>query len=274
MINLIGGGILTWYSFFKKWEVVSLSPIWLIFIVFSFFISYLFFFFLVLRFYHIKHLALQNSLHTINHFIRDKLIYYANQNKLKQSIQNFFSVFADQLCNQIKECFCLLTGDDSINCAIRIAVKPDENDKSSKPDYITIGRSSGLNQNRNKTSEPIHANEGVSRIFIEEKDSHGVLICHDIDQLASSGGYKKTYNDEHFSNDFKTFITAPINGLEENRKIMLGLLFITSKNDPFKIKHVDSLCAIADVIGIAFPQFIDLFKKRRKDEDNKNIRSF
>ncbi len=61
-------------------------------------------------------------------------------------------------------------------------------------------------------------------------------------------------------------MVSPINGLDGKKKTMLGLIYITAKNDPFGRQHVDSLSAIADMLGIVLPQFIKIFSTNWKNK--------
>lgn len=93
-----------------------------------------------------------------------------------------------------------------------------------------------------------------------------MLIYHDLDEANTFGLYKKTRNDELYSLDVKTLMVAPINGLDTLRKkerVMVGLLYVTSKRDSFRSEHIEPLSAIADMLGIAVPQITEFIWDKR-----------
>ena len=132
--------------------------------------------------------------------------------------------------------------------------------------YITRVRTSGLNKNRETTSEPIIANQGIPRYLIE-KGCQEILIYVDINEAIELGLFKKTKSEEKYPNEIKTMIVCPLNAWDGSRKSMIGILYITSRKDNvFSEKHVDSARFIADTLAnsISFSTMLHKMITKRK----------
>jgi hypothetical protein len=210
-------------------------------------------------------IELQEDLHNISHFLRDaifraKCIGLNLRMETDQVGKVFFNDFNNQLANRVKNYFSKLIDDSTIECAIRIAEKTG-NSNGTIVHYVTVGRSDGFNPSRTETSEPIPANKGIPRFFAE-KGSRGALIYHNLKEADEVGAYFMTKNDDIYKSDVKTIMVSPIKGLEEGKippqKSVLGLLYITSQRDPFSQRYVEPIRCFADLLGIAFPQIVEI----------------
>jgi len=53
--------------------------------------------------------------------------------------------------------------------------------------------------------------------------------------------------------DIKTLMIAPINGYIDEEKGMVGILYVTSAENPFMQMHLEPLMAFADSLGLVYP---------------------
>lgn len=191
-----------------------------------------------------RSLGMKHSLHMIAHMIRDKQV-SLHEN---ESIPNIEDV-TKNLCLIISDYFQILTDEEDIGVAIRVAIK--------KPDgiyYRTIGRA-GLNENRSNTSEDLACNEGLAMFFNSEAGRHGVLVINDM--KGAKDVFKYDFNSKSYPNDITTMMTCPINGWDGNGKGMLGILFVTSrKKRIFGEKHTDSMGFISDALATILSDMI------------------
>lgn len=72
-----------------------------------------------------------------------------------------------------------------------------------------------------------------------------------------------TENDKNFNGEINALLVAPVNGFDGEKISMLGLLYVTSIKDIFGRKNVDSIGAIADILGIAFSRIIPCLFARK-----------
>ena len=78
----------------------------------------------------------------------------------------------------------------------------------------------------------------------------GVIFIRDIPAAIEMGWWKECKTDA--LPDVKTLLIAPINGYINGQKHMLGLLYVTSPHDVFRLIHAEPLKALSDLwIGIS-----------------------
>ena len=208
----------------------------------------------VIGFYYLRDrskrsLDIKFYLHNLTHHLRD---HYIKLNKERKKVNpttrlnnDFLYAFIEEICNNIKNYLEKLFYDDSLEVAIRIAVKNDQKEIV----YKTLGRSRGLNNNRAKSSEDIAITEGIPSFF-RKKDSQGILRYNNLKKAAELQAFKLTMNEKKFPDEIVTMLVAPLNSWDGNSKNMIGLLHITSrKENSFKIKHIDSIKFVADMIS-------------------------
>lgn len=143
---------------------------------------------------------------------------------------------------RIAEYFRNATDDPSIGCCIRLAAEPDS--------YVTYGRSKRLNPNRAQLSQPIPADQGVARL-LRIKNKLGVYFFRDIPQAVDVGAWLAMPSDSF--TDIKTLMISPINGYIQGEKGMVGILYVTSAENPFMQMHLEPLMAFADALGFVYP---------------------
>lgn len=209
--------------------------------------------FIYLRDRSIRSLNIKYYLHQLSHLIRDEQTKihqrkYSTKEEINEEITNFLYGISEI----IKVYFCLLTNDKSIEIAIRLAVLKDNNIV-----YKTYVRSTGLNPNRRLASEDIAINEGLPKFLRSDHNAQGVIIYHDFIMAAQKGAYKTTKNDTKFPNEIKTAMVAPMNAWDGTKQDMIGILFVTSKNNnTFSAKYVDSVAYVADIVASAISNCI------------------
>lgn len=194
----------------------------------------------------IRSLSIKYQLHMIAHTIRDRYlnINSANKNIDIESISNGF-------CNLIQRYFSLLTNNDRIGVAIRIARKV-----SGKVAYVTVGRE-GLNLNRAQSSEPLYEDQGLAKILNDKIGRKGMLIINDIDEAGRIGAFMKQKNDTDFPSDYVTMMVSPIIGWDGRSKGMLGILYVTAKEPGvFSEKHTDSMGFVTESLANIYSELL------------------
>lgn len=220
----------------------------------------------------IRSLDIKFMLHQFMHDMRD---YHSRLFRYKKEIhknkdRDFTSEYSEHLlciANHIRELFRRLINNSSIEVAIRLAYPIER--QEGNVEYITRVRTSGLNQNRSETSEPIKANKGIPRYLIEKK-SHEVLIYQDIKQAIEFNLFQKTENEEKYPDEIKTMIVCPLNAFDGIRCSMIGILYIVARDENlFKEEHVDYARFVSDAtansISIATMMYkiINSFSKKK-----------
>uniref|UniRef100_UPI004055D949 hypothetical protein n=1 Tax=Candidatus Electronema sp. TaxID=2698783 RepID=UPI004055D949 len=271
----------TWFSLFLIFFIVLSSFLWyatplfnnkghifyLIAVsVFIFIISITYARYRIVRSLEIKHL-----LHRFAHEIRDE---HSNllERIYERKAYNFLDWYLSHLKSLVKwtqEYFRKITKDNTIEVAIRIAF-PSESEQGNVV-YKTVARTDGLDKNRESTSEPIAANEGLPKYLIEN-NRRKILIYNDINKAIEKGVFKKTRSEEEFPNEIVTMMVAPLNGYDGKRKSMIGILYVTSrKKNVFREDHVDCMKFVADKISDTVSISIEMGKLFNKPTRKKNV---
>lgn len=220
----------------------------------------------VMRSLEIKHL-----LHQFAHDIRD-----GHSNLLKRIHERNANGFLDWNLSHLKslvrwtqEYFRIITKDNTVEVAIRIAFSSET--EQGNVVYKTVARTDGLDKNRESTSEPIAANEGLPKYLIEN-DRRKILIYNDINKAIEKGVFKKTRSEEAFPDEIVTMMVAPLNGYDGKRKSMIGILYVTSRNkNVFREDHVDCMKFVADKISDTVSISIEMGKLLNKPTRKKNV---
>lgn len=215
--------------------------------------------FVYLRHRTVKSLRVKSILHRISHETRDSLshVYEVTQPKPGKRAkgegalhQRHLFGISDRLCALIAEYFEAITGDSSVGCAIRLGVDL-PGDGKCKVEYVTVGRSARLNASRGVSSDAIPSNVGIPAFFAsDERACQGVLFYTDIKEAARNQAYHLTRNDSLFPDDFTAMMVAPLNEVRSNRRLLIGLLCVTSKSGAaLKSKHIDLFKFLADLLA-------------------------
>ena len=211
----------------------------------------------------IRSLNIKYYLHQLSHDIRerqtelhDKLS--PGKKYSKGKLRKELEILLKEACENIASQFRLLTGDETVSAAIRLAVYDDNADEIV---YKTFARTKGLNDKRKKTSEPISIKEGIARFLREDKKAQGVLVYNDLQVAANGGSYKITENDRKYPNEIVTMMVAPLNAWAGTQEDMIGILYVTSrKSNVFSPVHVDQIAAAADLTAVAVASSIELVR--------------
>lgn len=188
-----------------------------------------------------------HHLHTLCHNLRDHAACVLGDGKQSNGKQALFSKLNNEIAQDIADYFRLLTGDSTVTCAIRLAFECENGDR----EYITMGRSKGMEAIRESRSKPIPADEGLPGKLCSAQ-YHGVLMIASIKKAIETLEYFKTPNDD--LPDCKSAIVCPINGWGDGTKEMVGILSVTSRNlGGFSQWHTTSMKAIADLLGLVYP---------------------
>ncbi len=214
-------------------------------------------FLLITRKHRLIQLESDLRLHALIHSARDHASSILSCNSYEQCVQRFHAfhgMFVEHVADFFRERIC----DKSVNSAIRLAEHVD-----GRRCYVTRGRSNGLDPSREQNTEPIPSDTGLARA-LTDKDMLGAYLVPDIPFAAGHGLWQKTKNDD--LPDVKTVICAPINGYESGTKMMLGILYVTSRDDVFSPGHTLALKAIADYLGLVYPLLLEKVASLCKSE--------
>lgn len=236
------------------WQTIQIPTVAVIITLSLFLISGL----VYLRKRTIRSLEIKALLHNFSHYLRDcqsnifKRTILQNDLFDKEDSELYkFSDYMDKICEYIRDYFVLMTHDSTVNCAIRIAVEDDKpNNKGARIVYRTLGRSSGLSSTRAETTEDIPSNRGIPRYLNDEQNCKGILRYNDLQEASQLGVFKITANEQNFPDEIKTMFVAPMNGWDGKSHSMVGLLYVTSRNNNvFRRKHVDCMRFVADMVA-------------------------
>jgi hypothetical protein len=88
------------------------------------------------------------------------------------------------------------------------------------------------------------------------------LLYNDIDAAADKGAFKITQSERQYSKEIITMMVAPLNGWDGEKRSMLGLLYITSRNKrTFSVKYTDTTLFAADMFARSLVNTIELFSE-------------
>lgn len=200
-----------------------------------------------LRAVRIKAMESDAQLHLFCHMCRDQIAKSLSANspaEVGQAIKDFNSRAVNDIAGYYR---CRLRN-TQINCAVRLAMR----DSSGQEIYQTVARSDGMNPAREQHSEPIPSNSGLAAA-IRRRGEMGVLLIPSIDEAIKEHIWLATKTDEY--SDVQTLMVAPINGHEAGRKVMIGLLYVTSPKPhdlSFCPAHTIVIKAFADLLGLAY----------------------
>lgn len=234
------------------------------------FLTILFSAFLLLSIY-IKHrsirsLKIKSHLHQLFHESREEVCAVFKRTSKYNDIDHeevHLKDFSNKTCNIIKNYFKIISGDETVSCAIRLVSEMPNNDGVG---YVTIGRSNNLNHNRGDSSEPIKRCEGIPNFFSNlTAPNKGLLFYHNIDLATQYDAYKKTRNDILYKSDIKYIIVAPINGWNGDKNDLIGLLYINSKTPAIlNIRNADLVAFTADSLSIIYTILLERLHKFNK----------
>ncbi|MFC1769645.1 GAF domain-containing protein, partial [Nitrospirota bacterium] len=164
--------------------------------------------------------------------------------------------YLKECSNNVRNYYVKLLSDDTVSVAIRLATR--DSKPSNAVVYRTYGRSTGLNPNRQNTSEDISINEGIPR-YLADQDFKGVLMYNNIEEAARIGAFKKTRNEEKYKEEVVSMMVAPLNSWSVTKQKMIGIIYVTSrKNNAFSVKHVDSMRFMADLVAQSIASIVHL----------------
>lgn len=201
-----------------------------------------------------RSLKVKHLLHRIVHDLRDHLTEQATGNLDRERGQLLLRRLSE-FSNQVADYFQLLTGDDSVECAVRLAVA---SGRANGVAYRTVARSSGLSPARARYSEDLTPKEGIVR-FLLEKGSHGVLFYHDIPRAAAADLFRLTETERHFPHEVASMMAAPINAWDGEDQGLVGILHVTSRRpSAFQPILADSILFVADTLAITLAGVVAL----------------
>jgi len=199
------------------------------------------------RYYRIRRAESDQSLHFFFHNSRDIVSRFWGKHDEATHLR-MLDEFHKDTVQRIAKFFRDRIGDPSVNCAIRLAES-----QNGAEQYVTVARSDGMEPSRSSTTEPIPADKGLAKALLTY-DKQGVVIIRDIPE-AAKGPYWYGSRNNHLP-DVQTLMAAPINGWEGGSKVMLGILYVTSRKNVFHEGHTLPMKAFADYLGLVYPPII------------------
>ena len=218
----------------------------------------------------IRSLNIKNSLHRLAHGIRDNQTALYKKMSLNSPLDDTLVEELEsalpQICNGVSKYFQLLSRDQHIGVAIRLAVEMVENDPTSTV-FKTVARSDTMNPNRQHTSESIKQSEGIPRLFLEDGPAQGVLIYYDLEEAANKKTFVTLKNQKRYPEEIKCLMAAPLNAWDGTQHSLIGLIFISSGvKNIFQAKDVDALLFISDITASAIADIIALCAVKEQRE--------
>ncbi|MCA9048113.1 MAG: hypothetical protein KDA89_05260 [Planctomycetaceae bacterium] len=194
----------------------------------------------LVRQFRISRIAAEDRLHKITHLIRDEAHYItaAQDDSIRR---NRLECFYQNISENIADYFRKRENNPSVDCVLRIASQID-----GEWVYSTVGRSSGLAEERRTRTQSELATEGIAKRFFDH-DRQGAYIIRDRMEAARADIWKLTNNDA--LPDVKVILSLPINGWHRKELQMLGLMHLTCRNGNFRKTDWVPAKAIADLIG-------------------------
>lgn len=268
---VIGGGVLAWASASADITPISVSPLALAAGVLGIALVTSMAIWWTIRRYRVRFLVEQERLHLFTHLVRDKIVkagktvWTRGGTVSPVARRELLEASVAAMAEAARGVLQIAVGDVSIKCSIRLAEMSKDQGTANDVVYTIAGRSGGFDPNRTSITS-IPADKGVPGYFLRQQKRQGVLVYRDLRRAEELGALQRTENDMRFPDDYSTFMVAPINGREiPDRDAMVGLLYVFSKSDPFGAHHVDVVRAIADVLGTALPQLVELLVGREGD---------
>jgi hypothetical protein len=206
---------------------------------------------IVFRFVRKRTLLTRSRFHRFCHWLRDESrnIQLAAESGRIDTYSSSLERFHSRAANLVASYFRAIAGDKTVNCAIRICLE-DRNDPSGYA-YTTLGRSDEMNSERETLSVPLSSQQGIA-LKLRNQNQLGVVIVRSIPAAVAEGWWKSCPTDQLA--DVTTCMVAPINSrTSQGVRSMLGILYVTSRHDCFRRRHVEPMKGIADLLGMTYP---------------------
>ena len=196
----------------------------------------------------------ENALHSLCHKTRDDVAELTNLGTGGVARVKLIE-FNRQTSQRVASIFRAAKRDSTVGCCIRLA----RHDSDGRPVYATVGRSDNFDPSRERNSVPIAANAGIARVLME-RDTQGVVIVRSINDAIEKGWWLGCPNDT--LPDIRTVMVCPINGWSGKTKMLLGILYVTSKIDNFAATDTTLLKVVADHLGMVYGQLFSSFSEQ------------
>lgn len=213
---------------------------------------------IVYRHFRYQRTVIDRHFHDFCHHVRDDAAKVFGSGSLTTGAPALFDSFSQRVAQNVAEFYRELMRDPTITCTVRMGVVRDDGET----EYVTVGRSTGLNPSRATNTVPIAADEGLPAKLRSAK-FQGVFLIPCIDAAIAAKDYLETPNDS--LPDCRSMIVCAINGWESSEKVMVGILSVASaKLNAFDKWHTTPLKGFADILGLVYPMFLArLVDKRR-----------
>lgn len=168
----------------------------------------------------------------------EKEMYRILSHVLGRKAQKGITDSLNEICGYIAHYYKTLLGQESIACAVRVAV----NGSDGSILYRTVGRA-GLSPGREEKSEDVRHDQGVFRILNEKRTSGApsslVLTINNRAKAIVEGALFLTKNEVAFPDDYLAALVVPVYSRTSSgdSPILLGTLHITAKKDIFRDRH-------------------------------------
>lgn len=110
-----------------------------------------------------------------------------------------------------------------------------------------------MDPSRPRSTQPIPSDVGIAK-SLADQDLEGVFLIPDIAKAIADKLWMRTTNDD--LPDVKTLMVAPINAVQQGQRVMIGILYLTSKEageNALVPADTIPLKAFADALGLVYP---------------------
>ncbi|MCA9122194.1 MAG: hypothetical protein H6822_21105 [Planctomycetaceae bacterium] len=212
----------------------------------AFFVAWLF----TVRHFRLQRFYSDQSLHAFFHHSRDeiaRILTSDGDDKYRERLDSFHVNTAQRIAGFFRN---RVQGKTTC-CAIRLAERVNEQNQ-----YSTVARSDRMHESRKENSQPIPADKGIAHALLQY-ENQGVIIIDDIQKMVDDprwcGGKSDTLG------DVRSLMISPINGWENDAKVMLGILFVSS-DVPAALHagHTLAIKAFSDFLGTVYPDLLEV----------------
>ena len=176
--------------------------------------------------------------------------------------QDSFYYLCSNLCDGIAQVFRDGSiGSEKVSAALRLSKA------GSFAEYVTVGRSSGLNPSRRKHSQPVTERSYVyQELVTDEEGSDRVIRIGDIEKAIEKKQFSRDYNTKHFHDELTSLLISRVNvatkegGVDQDA--LWGILYIGSPDrDYFKERDEMLARVISNLVATTLWKALD---KRQK----------
>lgn len=181
--------------------------------------------------------------------------------------------YLDSLCNDIAQCFRVITGRGlEVTCSVRIS-DPDQEGM-----YITKGRSSGFNPSRRTNSTPVTTESKIYQKLTQNgANPDDIVLIKDIEKAIKDNVVTKDKNMMQYPEEIRSMMVARLNVQEKLdtsiKETLWGILYVSSSEEgTFSESDCLYLQVVANLVSTTLWVISDRRKELNEGEDIKENR--